>query len=195
MSRLQVTLSDLTSNCVFQSLRASQRQIKNPNPLKLAMCNTDMGIYQIRGVSSFGVPWLGSLRQVGLPKTNGWIHHWTCPSVDKSPRTSPPELLIFQYIFSSTVLKFFHSSMFSKLRGRNPRRNLSLGVGGSRCLNSKDVATKFCLGGRIHRHKAPKPTYPQNLIYPRLWKNFIFIIMCQEKGTEISYFLGRDVPL
>ena len=44
-SRLQVTLSDPTSSCIFQSLRACQRHIKDPNSLKLAVCNTDIGIY------------------------------------------------------------------------------------------------------------------------------------------------------
>ena len=46
-SRLQVTLSDLTLSCVFQSLRAYQRHIKYSNPLKLAVCNTDIGIYDL----------------------------------------------------------------------------------------------------------------------------------------------------
>ena len=43
-SRLQVTLDDLTSSCIFQSLRASQRHINYPNSLKLPVCNTDIGI-------------------------------------------------------------------------------------------------------------------------------------------------------
>ena len=41
-SRLQATLSDLTSSCIFQSLRACQRHIEDPNSLKLAVCNTDI---------------------------------------------------------------------------------------------------------------------------------------------------------
>ena len=46
-SRLQITLSDLTSSCIFQSLRACQRRIEDPNSLKLAGCNTDIGIYDL----------------------------------------------------------------------------------------------------------------------------------------------------
>ena len=46
-SHLLVTLSDLTSSCIFQSLRACQRHIKDPNSLKLAVCNTGIGIYDL----------------------------------------------------------------------------------------------------------------------------------------------------
>ena len=46
-SRLQVTLSDLTSSCVFRSLRACQRHIKDTNSLNLAACNTGIGIYDV----------------------------------------------------------------------------------------------------------------------------------------------------
>ena len=47
-SSLQVTLSDLTSSCIFQSLRACQRHIKDPNTLKRAVYNTDIiGIYDL----------------------------------------------------------------------------------------------------------------------------------------------------
>ena len=47
MSRLQITLSDMTSSCIFQSLRACQRHIKDPNSLKLTVCNTNIGIYEL----------------------------------------------------------------------------------------------------------------------------------------------------
>ena len=48
-SRLQVLSNDLTSSCIFQSLRACQKHIKDPNSLKLAVCNTDIrvGIYDL----------------------------------------------------------------------------------------------------------------------------------------------------
>ena len=42
-----VLLNDLTSSCIFQSLRACQRHIIDPNSLKLAVCNTDIGIYDL----------------------------------------------------------------------------------------------------------------------------------------------------
>ena len=54
--RLQVTLSDLTSSCVFQTLRACQKHIKDPNSLKLAVCNTDIGIYDLY-ISDFLYRW------------------------------------------------------------------------------------------------------------------------------------------
>ena len=36
---------DLTSSCIFQSLRACQKDTKDTNSLKLAVCNMDVGRY------------------------------------------------------------------------------------------------------------------------------------------------------
>ena len=64
----------------------------------------------------------------------------------------------------------------------------------------KGVTTKFCLGvGRIHRH--PKPTYPQNLVSPRIsaalfWKcrkNAKIFIFIKKKILKYHNFWG-DVP-
>ena len=58
-SRLQVTLGDLTSSCIFQRLRTCQRRIEDPNSLKLAVCNTNIGIYDLY-ISDFF--YIGDLR-------------------------------------------------------------------------------------------------------------------------------------
>ena len=46
-SRLQVTLSDLTSSCVFRSLTSCQRHTSDPNSLKLAVYSKDIGVYNL----------------------------------------------------------------------------------------------------------------------------------------------------
>ena len=46
-SRLKVTLSDLTSSCVFRSLTSCQRQTSDPNSLKLAVYSKDIGVYNL----------------------------------------------------------------------------------------------------------------------------------------------------
>ena len=66
-SRLQVTLSDLTSSCIFQSLRVCQRYIEDPNSLKLAVCKTDIGIYDFYVSDSF------------IPVTSGHVIFMTSP--------------------------------------------------------------------------------------------------------------------
>ena len=63
-----VPLSELTSSCILQSLRACQRHIEDPNSLKLAVCNTDIGIYDLY-ISDF----------VYLPVTSGHVIFMTSP--------------------------------------------------------------------------------------------------------------------
>ena len=46
-SRLQVTLSDPTSSCVFRSLTSCQRHTSDPNSLKLAVYSKDIGVYNL----------------------------------------------------------------------------------------------------------------------------------------------------
>ena len=55
-SRLQVTLSDLTSSCVFRSLTSCQRHTSDPNSLKLAVYSKDVGVYNLY-ISDFWYRW------------------------------------------------------------------------------------------------------------------------------------------
>ena len=55
-SRLQVTLSDLTSSCVFRSLTSCQRHTSDPNSLKLAVYSKNIGVYNLY-ISDFWYRW------------------------------------------------------------------------------------------------------------------------------------------
>ena len=55
-SRLQVTLSDLTSSCVFRSLTSCQRHTTDPNSLKLAVYSKDIDVYNLY-ISDFWYRW------------------------------------------------------------------------------------------------------------------------------------------
>ena len=89
-SRLQVKLSDLTSSCIFQSLRACQRLTKDPNSLKLVVCNTDIGIHDFY-ISDFLYRW-PKVRLISWPphyKSMGknWsMYLWCASDLPNSPR-------------------------------------------------------------------------------------------------------------
>ena len=55
-SRLQVTLGDLTSSCVFRSLTSCQRHTSDPNSLKLAVYSKGVGVYNLY-ISDFLYRW------------------------------------------------------------------------------------------------------------------------------------------
>ena len=55
-SPLQVTLSDLTSSCVFRSLTWCQRHTSDPNSLKLAVYGKDIGVCNLY-ISDFWYRW------------------------------------------------------------------------------------------------------------------------------------------
>ena len=69
--RLQITLSDLTSSCFFQSLGACQRHIKDLNSLKLAGCNTNIGMYDLY-ISDFYIGDLSSCHFHDHPIISRW---------------------------------------------------------------------------------------------------------------------------
>ena len=55
-SRLQVTLGDLTSSCVFRSLTSCQRHTSDPNSLTLAVYSKGIGVYNLY-ISDFWYRW------------------------------------------------------------------------------------------------------------------------------------------
>ena len=76
---------------LFQSLRACQRHIKDLNSLKLAGCNTDIGIYELyisdfvyRWPQVMSFSWPSHYKSMAINRSTSNAHHQICPTHPES---------------------------------------------------------------------------------------------------------------